>query len=285
MGVVKKRSVKKTPPKKQKAAPLPAVDTLDPGFSYRWKIFDQSARGRFCQFPRSLIFKVSADGLIEAPGIWADLLLAAKSVLPVLLHFENRDHKCWPSQETICALSGLNSRKTVRRGVRNLEDAGLISTRKATTTAGRPLTIYHLQLPHDDFYVPLHASLFLGGFWSVMSDHPVTQALYPVMRVFAKPRPDLEPDGDWIQVDSDEWREWYASRECDWCRADREELIDFAGIGRRSYATAVDFLSSANMTIIAREEQAPQYWRVNFKDGWAFNYETPEYLNSRLKIT
>jgi predicted transcriptional regulator len=66
----------------------------------------------------------------------------------------------WPSQEVICALSGINSRKTVRKGVRILEDAGLISTRKATTTAGRPSRFTHLQLPHDDFYIPLHASLF-----------------------------------------------------------------------------------------------------------------------------
>lgn len=285
MSAAKKSSSKKTPPKKQKAAPLPAVDTLDPGFSYRWKIFDQSANGRFCQFPRSLIFKVSADGLIDAPGIWSDLPLVAKSVLPVLMHFENRDHRCWPSQELICALSGINSRKTVRRGVRILEDAGLISTRKATTTAGRPLTIYQLQLPHDDFYIPLYASLFQGGIWSVMGDHPVTQALYPVMRVFAKPRPDLEPDGDWIQVDSDEWREWYDSRTCDWCRADRDELINFAGIGRRSYATAVDFLSSAKMKVIARDEHAPEFWRVNMLDGWGFNHKTTDYLNSRLKIT
>jgi hypothetical protein len=118
-----------------------------------------------------------------------------------------------------------------------------------------------------------------------MGDHPVTQALYPVMRIFAKPRPALELDGDWIKVDSDEWRVWYASRKCDWCAADREELIRFAGIGRRSYAIAVDFLSSTNMNVIAREDHAPEYWRVNFKDGWGFNIKTPEYLNSRLKIT
>jgi hypothetical protein len=68
-----KKSPAKKPAQKQKAAPPPAVDTLDPGFTYRWKILDQSAVGRFCQFPRSLIFKVSADGLIDAPGIWADL--------------------------------------------------------------------------------------------------------------------------------------------------------------------------------------------------------------------
>ncbi|MBE1426784.1 hypothetical protein H4684_003459 [Desulfomicrobium macestii] len=284
MSAVKKRPTKK-PAQKHESALLPAVDTLDPGFTYRWKIFDQSTLGRFCQFPRSLIFKVSSDGLIDTPGIWAELPLASKSVLPVLLHFENRDHKCWPSQELICALSGLNSRKTVRRGLRILEDAGLISTRKATTTAGRPLTIYHLQLPHDDFYVPLYASLFQGGIWSVMGDHPVTHALYPVMRIFAKPRPDLELEGDWLRVDSDEWREWYASRECDWCRADREALIDFAGIGRRSYATAVDFLSSSKMKVIARNEHAPEYWQVNLLDGIGFNHETTEYLNSRLKIT
>lgn len=285
MTAAKKTIAKKAPAKKQKSVSIPAVDTLDPGFSFRWKKFDPSTSGRFCQFPQSLIFKVSSDGLIDAPGIWTDLPLAAKSVLPVLLHFENRDHRCWPSQETLCALSGINSRKTVRRGVRALEDAGLVSTRKATTTAGLPKTIYQLQLPHDDFYIPLHASLFQGGIWSVMGDHPVAQALYPVMRAFAKPRPDLDEDGDWIQVDSDEWREWYDSRECDWCRADREEMINFAGISRRSYATAVDFLSSTRMTVIAREDHAPEYWRVNFKDGWSFNKETPEYLNSRLKIS
>jgi hypothetical protein len=126
--------------------------------------------------------------------------------------------------------------------------------------------------------------MFQGGIWSVMGDHPVTQALYPVMRVFAKPRPDLEPDGDWLQVDSDEWREWYASRAYDWCRADREEMISFAGISRRSYATAVDFLSSAKLKVISREDHAPEHWRVRLLDGWGFNIKTPEHLNSRLKI-
>lgn len=256
-------------------------DAFDADFGFKWKPLDRAVLGKFVKFPLALIFDGVDGGFVERAGIWAELPLASKAVLPVLMHFARNSGRCWPSQEVLCALSGINSRKTVRRGVRALEEAGLISTKKATTTAGRTLTIYDLNLPQDEHYAPLHASVFLGGNWAIMGDCPTAQALYPVMRAFAKPRPDLEPAGAWIAADSEEWAEWYAARECDWCGAEKGELVRFSGIGVRSYSTAVGFLCD-RIKAVAREEQAPQYWRVNFLDGWSFK---PEYLNSRLRIS
>lgn len=74
------------------------------------------------------------------PATWLDpdraLSSSARLVLAVLCRFTNRAHACWPSIETLAGGSNL-SENTVRKGLRELEEAGAISIQRSRARAHR----------------------------------------------------------------------------------------------------------------------------------------------------
>ena len=273
-----------------------AVDTIDPGFKFRWKDYDSKFTGTYSKLPVSLFVKYDKDGYAH-PSVWADLPHAAKAVLPVLVRmaYGNDFRQCWPNEDYLAGMTGIKSRKTVRGACDALQEFGLISMRKVTLKTGKRSKCYALTFNDEGHNFPMHTSIFEGGCWFILGLQSVTaQALYPVMRVFSRPNPALDPtcvdyDGemrfderDYFAYDRDEYMEYYRKRERDFCSADKDVLIEHAGICANSYKAAIKALIDSSF--IAVSEINPEYWMVRFMDGCK-NTGGAKHLNSRLKIT
>ena len=265
----------------------PKVDSLSPGFSFRWpEKYDHSkyADSRsFSRLPKSIFCRESGDGDLR-PGLWADLPLSAKAALIVLSRHANKDGVAFPSEEILCAKTGINSRKTVRKACLELQAAGLLQVSKYITKDGRRANRYILSdkilSQHEENYLPAYHHHVEAGYWAVMGhSRPSAQALYWAIRFFAKPRPDLEEDGEWLDLTSDDGREWLMGREGDVCRAEPSVLCEFAGITLRSYRPAMDALRK--MEIIQDLPDHPDSFFVNF--CFSQHYKA-RYLNSILNV-
>lgn len=270
--------------KKQSA--VSAVDTNNPSFGYRWQKYDHSLYAHprsFTRLPRSVIgFEHNGD--IYA-GVWSTLKHTSKAVLIVLLRHVNSEGVSFPSQEVICAKSGINTLKTVGNACVELEGAGLIKINKFVTPRGKRANRYILTkklLESQDYIASYHHNVE-AGYWAVMGNRGhISQALYWAIRFFDTPRADLDSeqsDFGWTDYDSDEGREWLAKRDGDVCCAERDVLCEFAGITTRSYGPAMDILRK--MEVISTIPNHPDKLFVSFQFGYHYK---PDVLNSFLKI-
>lgn len=271
---------------KKKESAVPAVDTNDPGFSFRWKKYDHSIYAHtrsFARLPRSII-GMEINGDMHC-GVWSGLRHTSKAVLIVILRHANSDGVSFPSQELICAKSGISTLKTVGKACKELEGAGLIKVNKFTTPLGKRANRYVLTnklLDNHDYIASYHHHLE-AGYWAVMGNNGhISQSLYWAIRFFSRPRADLDSDQadcGWTNYDSDEGREWLANRDGDVCCAERESLCEFAGITTRSYGAAMEILRK--MKVITSIPDHPDKLFVNFYFG---HHYSSDYLNSILKI-
>lgn len=282
-----KKSPAKKPAQKQKAARMPAVDGLEPGFSFRWPenydFVKYAYKRPFARLPRAILCRTGPGDDIR-PGVWADLSLSAKAVLIILLRHANLENISFPSTEVICAKSGINSRKTTKRASDELKDALLLKIEKYTTVNGKRAKRYILSPKHfcreETDYLPSYHHHVEAGYWAMMGyKRPSAQALYWAIRLFARPRPDMVEDG-WIDFDRDEGREWLANRDGDVCAADRDVLCDFAGITPRTYPVAMQSLR--HMRIIKDMHDYPDRFFLNFQFDRCFKAKI---LHSYLRIT
>jgi hypothetical protein len=184
------------------------VDTHEPGFRFRWpEAYDfekYACRRPFARLPKTVLCRTDSGGSIR-PGLWADLPLSAKAVLIVLLRHANRENVSFPSEEVICAKSGINSRKTARAACEALQAAQLLRIEKYITMTGKRAKRYVLSRKHlspdESEYLPSYHHHIEAGYWAMMGyRRPSAQALYWAIRFFARPRPDLEDEG-WTSFD------------------------------------------------------------------------------------
>lgn len=284
---MKKSAAKVSKPKPKVKDTTPKVDQLNPGFSFRWPEkydFSKYADTRqYSRLPKSLLYRENEAGDLR-PGLWADLPLSAKAVLIVLLRHANKEGVAFPSEEIICAKSGINSRKTARGACRELQAAELLQVSKYITKDGRRANRYRLSdkllsQRAEDYLAAYHHHIE-AGYWAVMGhSRPSAQALYWAIRLFAKPRPDMDEDGEWLDLASDEGREWLMERDGDVCKAEPSVLCDFAGINPRSYRAAMDALKK--MELVQDLPDSPDSFFVHFRFG---THYTAHYLNSILNI-
>ena len=84
------------------------------------------------------------DGSYEPPHRPLVLASSIYFVLIVLANFHNDElQKAWPSQETLCRLTGL-SRATINRALKELKDKGHISIWKERTSGQYPHSVYRI---------------------------------------------------------------------------------------------------------------------------------------------
>ncbi len=102
----------------------------------------------------------------------------------------------------------------------------------------------------------MYADIFIdGGLWSILT--PTAKTLAVVLRYFAKPRPDLDPDvEEWLE--GDDFTEYLSARKYDICGAEPSVLREFSGVCRRIYQAAIESLQ-VNHVIAPHDET---HWRV-----------------------
>jgi len=214
--------------------------------------------------------------------MWANLGRSAQAVLPVLLRHTDERGKAYPGEGRIAAMAGL-TRKTARQAASELEDRGLIEIRNRISRQGRRCKSYQFKVVPGDEGLPMPSIFIDGGNWSVL--RPAAKSLAVAFRLFAKPRPDLDPDfdedihnhGSWLGEDYEDWREYLEQRTFDFCNAEPSVLRDFAGIGPRTYSAALADLEEHSF--LAPDPERDDYWRVMV---WPQYVKKVSYLNAKI---
>ncbi len=210
-------------------------------------------------------------------GLWAELSLTAKSILPVILaHMFNES--CCPGIRQIAALSG-TSKSTVTRGVEDLKTLPDFTVRKTLTRQGRFQNIYSFKRPNmneRNSWFPFHRCIIQGGNWALLSAS--AKAVYLTMRYWAEydslsEQIEFEGGGECID---------FSNRKFDTCRAQRNTLAQCAGISTRSVSNALKDLAKHGLIQRALEiedygeyfEPADDVWCVylrplhHYKSAW-----------------
>lgn len=181
-------------------------------------------------------------------GLWAELSLTAKSILPVILaHMFNES--CCPGIRQIAALSG-TSKSTVTRGVEDLKTLPDFTVRKTLTRQGRFQNIYSFKRPNmneRNSWFPFHRCIIQGGNWALLS--PSAKAVYLTMRYWAC----YDMFSEQVSKDGS----GFANRAHEKCDALRKVLAECAGVSTRSVSNALKDL--AKHGLIQRAQEIEDY--------------------------
>jgi len=209
--------------------------------------------------------------------IWASLPKSAKSVLPVIgVHCDEKGI-AFPSEETIAILSGHTS-KTVRDGIKALEDMPGFEVKFYITKRGRRAKSYKISLPpkqEKGLMLPFHKQIILGGNW--LRSTSSAKALYLSMRYFAY----FDYDEYTFNEDREtsEFDEIFPNREYEYCEAERDILAEHAGISIRTMRGALTSLKD-NDLIEPAVLDSRRIWKVFLRPS---RYFKRDYLNELVQ--
>lgn len=182
------------------------------------------ANGGFVRFPKYLMLNTYTNLPELDNAKWSTMSLAAKSVFPVILYFRYISGSYAISianQDTLCNLSGLGSRNTIRKACdelcklrvyNRLEYKALNENRAYGYDINTELEAHAKQN-----FMALPKYVIKDGLWAKLGSTPVAQALYWAMRSF-----ECLPNGTQAPA----------------CSASRNELCERAGISRSSFDKA-----------------------------------------------
>lgn len=208
---------------------------------------------------------------------WALLPKASMAIFPVIACHVNEIGVAWPSEQTIAILSGLSD-KSVRKGIRGLEDFPVFKFSEYVTKRGKRSKKFYVDLPKEhtkgeDF--PFYRFVLESGFWRQLK--PVAKALYPVMKTFSYFDIEQYIDIEELEAEEKEFEDVYYHREYDFCEADLDVMIEHAGIHRTSLAEALHDLE--NKLLI--ETIVPNRWKV-FLRTKEDTFFRRDYLNNQV---
>jgi hypothetical protein len=155
---------------------------------------------------------------------WSALSPSAKAVFPVLAIHANTSGISYPSEDTVAALSGITP-KTVRNGIRGLEDFCGITWERYLTARGRYSKKIRVDLPkkNNSDCFPFFRKMLDSGKWFELS--PSGKALYPVMRCFSF----LEYE-DCTKEESDDIGIDFFRRDYDKCQAEKSVMAELEAL-------------------------------------------------------
>ena len=232
--------------------------------SYLEKPFQAS--GLYFLFPR--VF-VDSDPNI---GLYSNLSLTTKAILPCLGRFMNAEGYCYPSIDTLCKTSGIKKRDSVVKSIHELEKDFIIETGKTRNRNGGPLNVYKKgmlwfdlrysdkNVDSTDFF-PFHHEIIDGGNWRYAS--LAAKSLYPVLRrragLYANEGVSDTTFEGWVE--EDELDEHLRERSWDILRKahydDVGELSRAAGISRRSFFNAMESLKEITILRYLKLKKQP----------------------------
>jgi hypothetical protein len=193
---------------------------------------------------------------------WAKLSKASKAVFPVIACHCNKKGIAFPGEETISKFCG-RTEKTVREGITGLENFPNFKWNYYITKRGQRSKRFNVILPGAKekgrsfiFY------RWMIDSWMWQQLKPVAQALYPVMRTFAYFDRDEYHEIDDIEIEDDEFDEFYKNREFDYCTADTDILAEYAGISLNSLPVALENLEE---NLFIEKIEGYDAWKVYLK--------------------
>jgi len=193
---------------------------------------------------------------------WALLPAAAKAVYPVIACHQNKKGVAYPGESTIGILSG-NTEKTVRGGIMGLEDLPGFTVSPYMTKRGRRSKKFILAKPPETKgrSFPFFKSILESGLWAHLK--PTAQALYPVMRYYSYFDYSIYSEEEEIDCSPDEFDQYFKDRKWELCEAQKDLLIEYAGITRRSLPAALNSLYHESLIEdYAYEDEIFEGWKV-----------------------
>jgi hypothetical protein len=201
---------------------------------------------------------------------WASLSAAAKTVLPVIACHCNERGEAFPGEDTIAGLSG-RTEKTVRQGISDLKGFPGFDWEYYRTKRGKRSKKFHLEFPPigergRSFF--FHRAIMDCGAWSLLS--PTAQALYPVLRYFAR----FIDGEDEKLADIDDFSDRYVQRRWEICVAEVDQLAKYAGIDRHTVAKAAINLMQKFLIDPYYDDNGEKGWIVYFipEQYWEASY-------------
>jgi len=203
---------------------------------------------------------------------WARISPAAKAVLPVIACHSNERGESFPGEVAVAALSG-RTPKTVRHGIRDLDGFPGFTWQHYLTRQGKRGKRFRIEFaPKNEkgrsFF--FHRGIIDGGIWCELK--PTAQAIYPVLRYFARYDDDYDEDDD----PPSEFIERYATRSWEMCSAEVVQLAKYAGVERHTVSEAMKNLQE-NFLL---EPNGCGEWRVYIIPA---KYWRAGYLNQKLR--
>ena len=189
---------------------------------------------------------------------WALLPAASKAAWPVIACFCNQEGVAFPGERTIGILSG-RSDKQVRAGIKGLEAFPDFEMNYYTTKRGRRSKRFYLKLPSRNVNgssFPFYKYVLDSGVWRELK--PSAQALYPVMKYFSFFDIDTYNEMENGEAEYNEFDEIYKNRKCDYCHADKNVMVELAGITVRSISSALNDLERNSLIELIDHEA----WRI-----------------------
>ena len=211
---------------------------------------------------------------------WAVLPQASKSVFPVIACHRNDRGLAFPGEQRIGILSGLSD-KTVRQGIKGLDDFPGLKINNYVTKRGRRSKKFNISKPPDDpgRAFPFYKEILECGNWLHLK--PSAHAVYPVMRYFGFFDNGLVFEAYTMETDTEydlsEFDEIYRNRDWDFCEAELDILAEYAGITKRSIYGALKNLEECNL-IEKYSDENLNGWKVFLHPP---KYYKRDYLNEK----
>jgi len=208
---------------------------------------------------------------------WARISPSAKAVLPVIACHCNERGESFPGEETIAALAGLTA-KSVRKAIKvDLDGFPGFDWSYYLTKRGKRGKRFLLKFPPKRekgraFF--FFRGIMDGGIWRELK--PSAQALYPVMRYFAR----YDDGEDETLDDLDTFDERYEKRKWESCSAKIKELEKYSGINRRSIHEALRSLEKNFLIETDADGAGEKTWKVYIEPK---KYWKASFLNQSLK--
>lgn len=188
----------------------------------------------FFRFPKNWIFTYENY-------CWALMPLAAKTSLPVIATFSDKNGKAFPGEKTIAELAGITE-KTLRRGIKGL-NTPFFKYEYINRKQGGRIRIYKFDFPKlgNGEAFPFYQKIITSGQWA--STNQAGKALYPVMRALA-----LSFDSDKYSNDNStdstpyEYHEIYRTRIYDYFKSSMSKVSYLAGVSRMSVYRGIESL-------------------------------------------
>jgi len=165
---------------------------------------------------------------------WAELNYPARTILPILGVYADKDGKSWPSVELIAELTGyVDTRyRRIRAGMKDLIKNELVIRKKSGRRYNYYLNDLAIWKRGRSFFPIYKEAMILSGKWASLT--PSERSLYPVFGNKAKINdPDVE------------YSEFHAIGHI--YHSEINKYIEWAGISRRSFDRACIGLNHENL--------------------------------------
>ena len=219
---------------------------------------------------------------------WALMHPSAKAIYPIIAAHCDQQGIAFPGERRLAILAGRTD-MVVRKGIRNLEDLGVIKVEPYVTRRGKRSKKFTLQLPstnENGNAFPYFTCTLYAGNWSLLK--PSAMAAYVAMRYWGFFDLDTYDEMEEESAEPVDFDDIFKTRKCDYCEADASAIAGMAGITIRSLPSALadlqdKFLVERTNGIYKVFLQPRKSWKASYMNQKIMEAYRREYVEESEK--